>query len=230
MRKFVPPSLTGPTEYTESLFIYWERALDLLGCDLVIDGGIIYNGEHGHDLLKESLTSHEEILSQLLFAAHVDNFQSYLTDLLLEILEARPRILASGQTKNETVFDSPDLESLKRYIIEKHVVNLGYKKVEDLDEYFNKTLNFNLTAGRFQELRLTRIIQLRNIIAHNRGLISTLFLARAGAKADVVGQRAQSSNLYTVQNFLMRIAIRLDTESAAKFGLKLDGIGEPLLL
>jgi len=95
---------------------------------------------------------------------------------------------------------------------------------------FKKTLKFNLTEGRFQELRLTRIIQLRNIVAHNRGSVSAVFLARAGAQIDKIGERAKVSNLYAVQNFLTRTAIRLDSDAATKFELETSGDGTPLPL
>jgi hypothetical protein len=157
--------------------------------------------------------------SELLFSFLVDNFQTYLSELTLELFNHKPEVLSGGSTKNSIVFSSPDLETLKKTIIEKTILDLGYRNVNDIDQYFREKFGFSIVVNWLQEKRLARLIQIRNVIAHNRGKINRLFLFKVGAKFDREHALVGIPDLSATDSYLIDLAQSIDQRAILKFGL-----------
>ena len=157
--------------------------------------------------------------TELLFSFLMDNFQTYLHELTLELFNFRPEVLAGGSIKNSLVFSHPDIDTLKKTIIEKTVLDLGYRNISDIDKYFDEKFGFKIVDGWLQEKRLARLIQIRNVIAHNRGKINALFISKVGAKYDVEGQPVGIPDIHSTDRYLIDLAQSIDRRAIDKFGL-----------
>ena len=156
---------------------------------------------------------------ELLFVSIVDNFQCYLTELLAAIYDVKPQLLSNKSTQNEIIFQFDDISELKKFIVSRAVLGLGYKSIDDLDEYFKSFLKFSLIETKFQKHRLNRFIQIRNIITHNRGKINHQFVSKCGAKHDRVGDDVIIPYLNSVDKYLISLASQIDGRAIEKFDI-----------
>ncbi|WP_370030928.1 hypothetical protein [Qipengyuania mesophila] len=198
---------------------FFERYGELLAADMAVDFGIaaVRRGDVVMVHTERAAIEADQVLSETLLTFLVDNFQCYLTDILLDLHMLHPEILSSGRTRNSDIFQYPSLEELRKSIIERHVSDLSYKSIDDLDIYFKEKLKFKLFKNRFQKLRMTRLVQIRNVISHNRGRINSIFLDRVGCKIDQLGQRVIIRNVHAANCFFTRLALQIDRAILGKY-------------
>ena len=168
----------------------------------------------------------DEWITRSLFVTLVDNFQTYLAELLVQIFNSRPEVLSGGNVKNRMIFQSADLDSLKREIIERHVLDLGYKGVEEIDEYFSTHFKFPLVDPGIGKARLNRLVQIRNVISHNRGIVNAIFMKRAGCRADRIGSEVSLPNLHSTDRYLSKLAEAIDHRAITKFNIPCSAMGD----
>ena len=157
--------------------------------------------------------------NELLFVSIVDNFQCYLSDILLEIFAKNPNSLSGKSTSNSVIFQFADMLALRQHIINRAVLDLAYRSIEDLDNYLSSQLKFRITSNSFERLKLNRYIKIRNVIAHNRGVINQQFVDKCGAKADIIGKQVPIPYKHSVDSYLIRLARRIDFDAISKFSL-----------
>jgi hypothetical protein len=161
----------------------------------------------------------DRLVDRLLFAAAIDTFQTYLSDLLLEIITKHPRCLSSKQIKAQWIFEEPDIDSLKRRLLEKHVVDLGYRNVPDLIDEIKENFGLDIAQGWLGALRLSVLFQIRNLITHNRGVINTIFQFRVHSHKSRIGTPVRVPTPLVVGRYLMRKAQWIDGAACTKFDL-----------
>ena len=114
---------------------FFNHSIWFNGAEIIIDEGL-RNIETDDTIEKKEVPHIERYLCETLFSSVVDNFQCYLSEILLHIFDERPELLSSGSTKNSLIFSHDDILSLKRSIVEQTVLGLGYKRIDELDRYF----------------------------------------------------------------------------------------------
>jgi hypothetical protein len=96
-------------------------------------------------------------------------FETYIAMLLKELYQRRPELL-----KSENALTSEDAishrESLIDFLIEQQLIRLGKLRFGDTLKYLRDRLGVALPEA--QEERLRRYYILRNVVAHNTGLVA----------------------------------------------------------
>jgi len=104
-------------------------------------------------------------------------YESYLVDIVREILLTYPDALKSGrQFSAETIIKLGEQKQIISYLAEKEVGKLPYKSFPDVVNYFGKKFNINLNASGVLVENIVEILTTRNIHVHNGGIVNQLYL------------------------------------------------------
>ena len=115
-------------------------------------------------------------------------FESYLVDIVREILLTCPDALKSGrQFTAEAIIKLGEQKQIISYLAEKEVEDLLYKSFPDVVNYFDKKFNINLNASGVSVENIVEILATRNIHVHNRGIVNQRYLELVGGSTLKVG-------------------------------------------
>ena len=159
----------------------------------------------------------DRMLEELLFASTIDNFNTYLSEILVEVIETDPRPIAGKKFSAKQAFTTSDIETLRKQIIEKFVLDLGYQNIDSLTEFLQENFGLKTLDHWLTKARLNRYIQIRNIITHNRGYSNQTYLFRSKSKVDVDGEKVFVPFALTSAKYLGRLVDKLDKEIDRKF-------------
>jgi hypothetical protein len=123
-------------------------------------------------------TNHQEgkILSRILFSSFVDNFETYLADLLYEIFLASPSTLKSTQTITiEEVLNCTDLQEFIKYLSKKKIEKLQKGSVKGFIKE-NKQISALTVIDEDMQVEIERILQIRHLYSHRNGIVDEKFL------------------------------------------------------
>ena len=96
-------------------------------------------------------------------------FEAFMNDLAKEIFLSRPSMLASNKTiKFEDVTNSSSYNEIILKMINKELLELFYKDMEDIIDYFSHKFDSKFLDG--EKERLIEASLLRNCIIHNLGM------------------------------------------------------------
>lgn len=173
------------------------------------------------------LQSFSEYQSELMIIRSVDNFMSFLSEMLQACMSKKPELLRSKeQIKTEDVLRFTNRRELLDFLVNRKLNELSYGGLRGIEEFLDQRLNVALVDNDEERTRLSIAIELRNIYTHNRGVVNELFLSRLGdCEHDykfVQGKRFHSDfdQIVGFANNLFDIAIRLDGHALAKFGMQ----------
>ena len=171
----------------------------------------------------QGLNSNKRILTEMLLSRITDNLLTYLSDLLRIILQEKPAVILSekGTLDIKRIFDANNLEELKKEIIEERVLQLSYKSVSELAKYLNGKLGFNIFSNKIEESIVTKTIEARNIIVHNRCRINFRYNQRTGFPNSPVGKilNISFSDVIRMNGYFDELALRIDERAVSKFSL-----------
>ncbi|GAC1436940.1 MAG: hypothetical protein NVSMB54_37700 [Ktedonobacteraceae bacterium] len=164
----------------------------------------------------------------------VDALQIYLSEILLRIYTEKPEILKGSDNKVEVreVLEAGSIEEFTQRYAEQKVSGLAYRGLPKLIEYMNNSFKLQFDTSNIDFLMTCEIVEVRNIIVHNRGQISKIFLQRLPNKANdglQVGELYPLDFMYAVDanNYLERFVATLDQLIVEHF--KLDPFLGPRL-
>jgi hypothetical protein len=165
--------------------------------------------------------------SELMIIRLVDNFMCFLSETLQACMSKKPELLRSKeQIKTEDVLRFTNRRDLVDFLVNRKLNELSYGGLRGIEEFLNQRLNIALVNNDDERSRLSIAIELRNIYTHNRGVVNELFLSRmAGHRHDynfvqAKRFRADFDEIVGFANNLFDVAIRLDGQALAKFGLQ----------
>jgi hypothetical protein len=173
---------------------------------------------------------------QMMLCRAVDNYLTYMKDLLALIFRTRPETLKSSETERlDFVLQYSTMEELISALSEKRVEELSYRSMQDLHNYLDKELGFRLFNK--EELdNAVRINLIRNIIVHNRGIVNRIFISKlpANSPANLLKQgepvKLNEADVKDDIKFLFDSASDIDMRATKKFGLtRTPHKHEPLL-
>lgn len=168
---------------------------------------------------EEEASEASRLFDELLFANGVDNFNAYLSDIIMEILAIDPRPIFGRKIDAKTIFSSPDLDSVKSEAIDRMILDMGYQNISDLAEFMEGNFGIRALSHWLTKKRLNRLIQIRNIIAHNRGIVNRTYLHKSGSKSDKLGERVNARFPLLTTSYLDNLAEKIDREAVSKFKL-----------
>lgn len=117
-------------------------------------------------------------------------------------------------------FEATHLDELKSALIDAIVNKYSYKNIIDLHDLLKKNFGFALFESEFTKLRVNRLIQKRNIIAHNNGIINSRFIDQVGCKIDQLDDRVKVRNAFFSFVYLSSLAASIDKRASRKFSLE----------
>lgn len=117
-----------------------------------------------------------KILSRILFSSLVDNFETYLSDLLYEIFLANPATLKSKQQVTiEEVLNCADIQEFVHYWAKEKLSNLQKGSVKGFIKENKQISQLNVLDEDTQN-QIESILQIRHLYAHRNGIVDEKFL------------------------------------------------------
>lgn len=170
----------------------------------------------------EHFAKHETLASEMALCRVVDNYLTYVTDLLGLIFAARPETLKSSESVTlEFVLTYPTTPQLIRAIVRKKVDQLSYQGMKDLMDFCSKRLQFPLLKSQEDIAKAVKLIETRNIIVHNRGIVNETFLRRVPDPGFAKGHQVKLEwpDILAYANFLSHIVHEHEYGARQKFGI-----------
>ncbi|WP_405248103.1 hypothetical protein [Cellulophaga sp. Asnod2-G02] len=120
--------------------------------------------------------SYEKYFGQMAYTRITDNILSYFKDVLVEVIKAKPQILKSKEKEPlDYIFSFNNMEDLIEDITEKNIEKLFYGSIDDIKKFFSDRLGIQIFENKITEKNFEQFIKQRNLIVHNRGIISKEF-------------------------------------------------------
>lgn len=165
-----------------------------------------------------------KVVSEMLLVRVVDNFLSYVSELLALVFTSKPETLRSNETvKLEEILQYGTMEDLIQHITEKRVERLSYQGMRDLNKDLAERLGFELFLSPEDLSHAVRLVEDRNLIVHSRGIVNQTYHKRTADSTIPVGKPMELISIRRIRKeteFLARSVVSMDERAAAKFGLK----------
>jgi len=167
-------------------------------------------------------TSNQEgkILTRILFSSFVDNFETYLSDLLYEIFLANPATLKSKQTVTlEEVLNCSDLQEFVKYWAKEKLGKLQKGSVKGFIKE-NKQISDLGVLDEFKQNEIEKILQIRHLYSHRNGSVDEKFLQYFAGKFTLNSEHKMSiSEICNTLCYLAEITDQIDSAATAKYKL-----------
>lgn len=171
---------------------------------------------------RKSLLDRMNLLSQMILCRSVDNYLTYLSDLLAVVFQTRPETLRSSEkVPLDLVLKDPSMDVLVGMLAERKVNELSYQGMRSIAEYLSDHLGFELFESTEDLEKAVEYIEYRNLIAHNRGTINRVFVSRMPKFSDQLGETLtlDSDAVSEIGHFLRESAYRIDGCATEKWKL-----------
>ncbi len=160
------------------------------------------------------------ILSRILYSSFVDNFETYLSELLYEIFLANPSTLKSNQLVSvEEVLNCSDLQDFIKYWANRKISKLqkgsvkGFikdnKQIRDLDVIDEKT-----------QKEIESLLQIRHLYSHRNGIVDEKFLKFNNGEYQINEEHLMSiSEICNKLDYFSEIINSVDEKAISKYKL-----------
>jgi len=152
----------------------------------------------------------------------VDSFEFYLTELLRELFVQRPETLKTSDSVTvKEVLEAGTLDAFIKEVAEKRVLTLAFGGLRSITDYLERQLGLSIDRTTPSFTLSTEAVEVRNIIAHNAGLVSDLFLRRTGRSDLKAGVKFPLSVDYagSVSKALFNLSLAIDSAFVTHFKL-----------
>ena len=169
----------------------------------------------------QALKSRERLMLELTLCKEVNNFLAYLTELLTSVFIARPEALrSSDKVRIDEVLQFSTVDDIVSYLAERRVLELAYGNIADLAAHFEK-VGLELFLESEETKAATRIIQARNLLTHNRGVVNRFFLSKVPGHPCSLGDVLPlvMDQVFLDIDFLAHVVCRVESAAIRKFGL-----------
>jgi hypothetical protein len=176
------------------------------------------------DYLKEQIDETRPARLEMALSRSVDNFLSYVSDILTQAITTRPDLLKTQeQVTLEEVLHHASLEDFVRWAAERRVNQLSFKGLVDIAQYIEKRLGLTLHTTDEDWKSLKEAVAVRNIVVHRRAIADERFLWAMKGTTLTPGQKfsVPREMLAETMKCTMRIVRDFDMRVAAKFNLPL---------
>jgi hypothetical protein len=128
------------------------------------------------DVAKPTNNQEGKILSRILFSSFVDNFETYLSELLYEIFLANPATLRSKQQVTiEEVLNCTDIQEFVKYWAKQKIGKLQKGSVKGFIND-NKQISDLSVLDEPKQNEIEKILQIRHLYSHRNGIVDEKFL------------------------------------------------------
>lgn len=167
-----------------------------------------------------NLRQNEVLICEMAVCRVVDNYVTYVSELLGLIFSTRPETLKSSEEVTlEFVLTHRTTPQLINAIVRRKVDQLSYQGMKELLDFCSKRLKFPLFREQDDLIKAILLVEIRNIIAHNRGLVNDTFLRRVRDSGLTKGHqiKLQWQEVLNYANFLSNSVATLEHEARKKF-------------
>jgi hypothetical protein len=172
-----------------------------------------------HPERKKAADEIDRFVEMMLLTTIVDKFLNYVTDLLTLLYVVRPETLKSNETERlDFILEYTSMQELISAIAEKKVNELAFKSLKDLTDYLSKR-GFELFSSDSDKQYVSKLVEVRNIIVHNRGRIGKISVRRFPEFSDKIGQVLDMKEYDTaaVYTFVSTCVRDIDNRAARHF-------------
>ena len=161
-----------------------------------------------------------KILARILFSSFVDNFETYLSDLLYEIFLAKPATLKSSSTVTiKEVLDCSDLQEFVNYLAKQKISKLQKGSVKGFISDNAQINNLNV-IDNLKQNEIEKILQIRHLYSHRNGIVDDKFLQYfTGEFALNLEHQMSIDEICDKLCYLAEIAHQIDSAAIAKYKL-----------
>lgn len=175
----------------------------------------------------KKLRRHSQEFIEMTFSRLVDNFQTYIVNLVREILKVKPNILHNNHPSISIaqLLEVESKDALISEVIESKVSTLANKGFGNIEEWC-LACGIPLTVDREIKGRLKEFIAIRNIIVHNRCKVDERYLRVVPNSKYEKGslRELDVDDLYDALNVFSKIVRQTDKKSIEKFKLEIAEI------
>ena len=181
---------------------------------------IIYNGED-FDMKVDRITKK---LDELIICFSVHNFLSFISDIIKAILMTEPRKLLQVDLEikaNEAAnyaFECETIDEFTEFLSSHIVEKLSREGFDKIHNFMKNKLDLNVNI---QDKRLIEeVIEIRNMIVHNRGRVSSRFIRITKDRQIKIGSKLKMSEkkLFQLRNALEKHAKAIFEAVLNKYG------------
>ena len=179
--------------------------------------------ERGVGAIK-TLRRYRQFIYQTMVYRAVDNFLTYLAELLALIFRTRPETLKSSETvRLDELLQHSSMEDLINFLAENRMEKLSYQGMRELCSYLDEKLGLKLFDSNDDLQRAVFLVEVRNIIVHNRGVVNRIFKSRVPWFEAEMGEsiNLKFDDVFSHLAFLAKSLRQVDQRASEKFALPL---------
>ncbi len=161
------------------------------------------------------------VLDDMLLVRVLDNYLSYLSEILAAVFAIRPEVLRSSDATVtlDEVLRHETMSAFVATVSEQRVRQLSYKGITELALYFEKRLGLRLAPTGDDLKAIDMLAAQRNILVHNRGRADRVYKRKVPGDRPRVGEQLLINYNYVVTSatLLSRSVRYLDLQVVSKF-------------
>jgi hypothetical protein len=211
-----------PKNPTYALYRYLDEALRLtrVGVALLASVKPIVDDFEFEEIDDPDVIEVCRMADEFIFQKSVDNFQTYLADLLAEIFTTKPEMIPSGEIDRKELFQPKSLAEIRINAVESLLRKLSYRNTGDLSDWLSRNFSFPLITSREDGKVVQSMVETRNMLVHNRGMQDYRYRSEFSVGDRSRGNRIDVSKAIPTLDRLTKIAGDIDKRAAQKFGLE----------
>lgn len=161
-----------------------------------------------------------KILLRILFSSIVDNFESYLSDLLYEIFLANPSTLKSSQQVTiEEVLNCGDIHEFVMYWAKQKLSKLQKGSVKGFIKDNSQIRELGIINEAAQN-EIEGILQIRHLYSHRNGIVDEKFLQHFTGIYSLNSEHRMSINdILAKLKYLAEMVNKIDKAATRKYAL-----------
>lgn len=169
------------------------------------------------------LRKHTQELLQTILCRLVDNFTTYLSEIVRESLASKPEMLKSKEKLEvEYVLKFESKEDLIQDLVDQKVASLSYRGFSDLYKWMTDRLGIEPNLDREIQSDIIELLETRNAIVHNRGCVGAKYLRQVENSRFELGKlrKLEANDVLNAWGVLHKFVGVVDTMIAEKLGLQ----------
>lgn len=180
----------------------------------------IHNMPTGHITTEKELPGKAQFyITEYLVASTFQQFASLFEDFVFGVMRqwllAYPQSLARKQLPFSVILEAADLKAVKLEAVNRELNELNYKKVREWFAYLEGMAKLKCPTDDEID-RLTEIKATRDVYVHNRGVASSIYEEKSGAKKRCkAGERLEIPEHYHRESWELIRKVVTDLSAAA---------------
>jgi|GEM_PF-5324958 len=152
----------------------------------IIKNSLITNQGHTLEITKSILSEFDnrtklnkfsQDVNKIVLIRLVDNFNTYLSEVINLIITVRPEILkTSDKIEIEKVLSFSSIEEFRLYLFEKKVNSLSNQGFSKIVDFLKDKIRLNFIINENDNQLLIKAVDIRNLFVHKRGVVDNKYL------------------------------------------------------